>query len=154
MNRDALRPVAVSSVLVLVVTSIASGTLQNGTDLPAVYAEAVSNGGMALILVALLVLFEWLSYGAYRRKGRLWIGADAAFVFLTATVVTVAVVSGFEAAGLGDLSGELAGVVVEASGTFSGLAAFAAAVAVFYARNRDCYRLPDAGRRRRDPSDS
>jgi hypothetical protein len=144
MNRDALGPVVVASLVVVVLTSLAAGTLENGTDLPGVLADAVSNGGMALILVAVLVLFELLSYEAYRRKGRLWIGTDATLVFLAAVAVTIAVVSGFEAAGLGDLGGEVAGVVVDVSAGLSGLAAFVAATGLFYVRNRDCYRPPDA----------
>jgi hypothetical protein len=147
MDRDALGPVAAGSLVVVVVTSLASATLEHGLDLPVVYADAVTNGGMALVLVGVLLLFEWLSYEVYRRKGLLWIGADAALVFLAAVVVTVAVVSGFEIAGLGDLGGEVAGVAVDVVGVLGGVAAFVAAVVLFYARNRDCYRPPGPRRR-------
>jgi len=126
-------------VVVILLTSFLSGAVEYGLELPAVYAEAVSNGGMALVLVGVLMLFETLSYERYRRKGPVRIGVDAALVFLAAAVVTLAVVSGFDAAGLGDLGGEVAGVAFEAPGVLGGIAAFVAAATLFYARNDDCY---------------
>jgi hypothetical protein len=147
MDDDALTPVAVVALVTVLLTSVASATLENGTDLPVVYADAVSNGGMALVLVAVLVLFEWLSYEAYREKGLPWIGTDAVLVFLAAAGVTLVVVSGFDAAGLGDIGGEIAGVVVDADAILGGFAAFVAAVYLFYVRNRDCYRPPGTGGR-------
>jgi len=147
MNRDALRPVAVCSVVVVLLTSFLSGALEYGLELPVVYAEAVSNGGMALVLVGVLMLFETLSYERYRRKGLLRIGVDTALVFLAAVVVTLAVVSGFDAVGLGDLGGEVAGVTLEVPGVLGGIAAFGAAAALFYARNSDCYRSARFDRR-------
>lgn len=140
MDRTALVPVAAGSTVVVVLTSLASTTLEYGLGLPVVYANAVQNGGMALVLVAVLMLFEWLSYEVYREKGLLRVGTDAVVVFLAASLVTVAIVTGLELTGLGDLGGEAAGVVVDVDGVLSGVAAFVAAVALFYLRNRDCYR--------------
>jgi hypothetical protein len=147
MDSDALRPVMLGSAAVIILTSFLSGALEYGLELPVVYAEAVSNGGMALVLIGVLMLFEALSYERYRRKGLLRIGADAALVFLAAAVVTLAVVSGFDAVGLGDLGGEVAGVAFEAPGVLGGIAAFVAAATLFYARNSDCYRPAGFDRR-------
>ena len=138
MDSDALRPVVVCSAGVILLTSFLSGTLEYGLGLPAVYAEAVSNAGMALVLVGILMLFEMVSYGRYRRKGLARVGADAALVFSVATIVTVAVISGFDAIGLGDVGGEVAGVTFDGPGVLAGIAAFGAAAALFYARNGDC----------------
>jgi hypothetical protein len=146
MDRDALAPVVVGSVVVVVVTSLVSGTLEYGLELPVVYADAVENGGMALVLVGIMLLYEALSYGDYRTKGLLHVGTDAALVFAAAAVVTLAVVSGFDLAGLGDLGGEVAGVVFDVGNVLAALGGFVAAAALFFARNRDCYRPPNADR--------
>lgn len=147
MDRDALVPVVVSSAVVVVATSLVSGTLEYGLELPVVYADAVENGGMALVLVGIMLLYEAVSYEAYRTKGPVRVGTDAALVFVAAAVVTLVVVSGFDLAGLGDLSGEVAGVVFDAGNILAALAGFVVAAALFFARNRDCYRPPNAGRR-------
>lgn len=147
MDEDALWPVMVCSAAVIVLTSLLSGVLEYGLELPVVYAEAVSNGGMALVLIGILLVVETLSYERYRRKGSRRIGIDATLVFLAAAVVTLAVLSGFDAAGLDDLGGEVAGVTFEAPGVLSGIAAFVAAAALFYARNSDCYQSVRPDRR-------
>jgi hypothetical protein len=147
MDSDALRPVILGSAAVIILTSFLSGAFEYGLELPVVYAEAVSNGGMALVLIGILMLFETLSYARYRKKGLLRIGVDAALVFLAATVVTLAVISGFDAVGLGELGGEVAGVTFEAPGVIGGIAAFGAAAALFYARNSDCYQPTRFNRR-------
>jgi peptidoglycan biosynthesis protein MviN/MurJ (putative lipid II flippase) len=147
MDRDALVPVVAGSAAVIVVTSLVSGTLEHGLALPVVYADAASNGGMALVLVGIMLLYEALSYEDYRTKGPVHIGTDAALVFIAAAVVTLVVVSGFDLAGLGNLSGEVAGVVFDAGNVLAALAGFAVAAALFFARNRDCYRPPNADRR-------
>jgi len=147
MDRDALVPVVVSSAVVVVVTSLVSGTLEYGLELPVVYADAVENGGMALVFVGIMLLYEALSYEKYRRKGLVRVGTDAALVFVVAAVVTLVVVSGFDLAGLDDLGGEVAGVVFDAGNVLAALAGFVTAAALFLTRNRDCYRPPNAGRR-------
>jgi len=148
MDRDALGPVALVVLAVILLTSVVTATLDRIPEIPVVYTEAASNGGMAIVLVAVLVLFEWLSYEAYREKGLLWMLADAALVFVAGAVVTVVAIAGFEAAGLGDAGGEVGAVVVDVSALVSGLAAFLVAVYVFYARNRDVFQSPRARARR------
>jgi hypothetical protein len=147
MDRDALVPVVAGSLVVIVLTSLVSGTLEYGLELPVVYADAVENGGMALVLVGIMMLYEALSYEDYREKGLPRVGADVVLVFLAAVAVTLVIVSGFDVAGLGDLGGEIAGIVFDVSNILGAITAFVAAAALFFARNRDCYRSPDAGRR-------
>jgi hypothetical protein len=147
MDREALVPVVVWSVVVVLVSSLLSGSLEYGLELPVVYADAVENGGMALVLVGIMLLYEALSYGEYRTKGPVHIGIDAALVFAAAAVVTLVVVSGFDLAGLGDLGGEVAGIAFDAGNVLAALAAFAAASALFLSRNQDCYHPPSADRR-------
>ena len=147
MDRDALVPVVVSSAVVVVVTSLVSGTLEYGLELPVVYADAVENGGVALVFVGIMLLYEALSYEKYRRKGLVRVGTDAALVFVVAAGVTLVVVSGFDLAGLDDLGGEVAGVVFDAGNVLAALAGFVTAAALFLTRTRDCSRPPNAGRR-------
>lgn len=147
MDRDALVPVVITSLVVIILTSLASGSLEYGLEVPVVYADAVENGGIALVLVGIMMLYEAVSYEDYREKGLSRIGADAGLVFLAAVAVTLVVVSGFDVAGLGDLGGEVAGIVFDVSNVLGATTAFVAAAALFLSRNRDCYRSPDAGRR-------
>lgn len=147
MDRDALVPVVIASLVVIILTSLASGTLEYGLELPVVYADAVENGGIALVLVGIMMLSEAVSYEDYREKGLSRIAADAVLVFLAAAAVTLVVVSGFDVAGLGDLGGEVAGIVFNVSNVLGAITAFVAAAALFFSRNHDCYRSPDAGRR-------
>ena len=142
MDNSALRPVALFVLAVVLLTSAVSGTLEQGTTLPTVYADAVYNGGMALVLTSLLVLFESFSYASYRqRKPPLDILSDGLLVFAAAAVVTGIAVTGLDAAGLG---GDVGGLSIDVSSVLSGLLAFAAGVYVFYTRNRESYRVPQS----------
>ncbi|MFT4945058.1 MAG: hypothetical protein ACI9K3_000997 [Halovenus sp.] len=141
MDREALRPVAMFVLTVVLLTSAVSGTIEQGTNLPVVYADAVYNGGMALVLAALLLLFESFSYGSYRRVNPpLDILSDGLFVFAVAAVATGVSVAGLAAAGLGglDVSG------FDVSSILSGLLALVTGVYAFYTRNPDSYRPPTA----------
>ncbi len=147
MDKSAFRPVAVFVLVVVLLTSAVSGTLEQGTTLPTVYADAVYNGGMSLVLASLLVLFESFSYASYRQRNPpLDILSDALLVFAAAAVVTGVAVAGLNAAGLGGLGGDIGGLSLDVSSVLSGLLAFAAGVYVFYTRNRESYRVPQPDR--------
>lgn len=144
MDRDLVWPVLGFSLGVLLLTDFIATTIDVNTGLPVVYAEAISNGGIALVLVAVLMLFEWFPYERYREQGIPHAGTDVTLVTLTAIVVTVLVVSGLEAAGLGNLGTSIGPFPVDISGTTSDVAAFGAGVYAFYIRNREYYVSPSA----------
>jgi len=131
MDRAALVPVVAGSVVVVVVATLVSGTLEHGLELPVVYADAVENGGIALVFVGIMLLSEALSYENYRTKGLVRVGTDGAAVFAVAAVVTLTLRSAFDLAGLGDLGGEAAGVVFDIGSVLAAVAAFAAAAVLF-----------------------
>lgn len=142
MDRDALGPVLLVSIAVILLVSIVTAALEGAADVSPVYTEGISNGGMALVLVALLVLFEWLPYERYRENSAAWIATDAVLVFAVAAVVTIAALFGFEAAGLDDIGGDIGPLVLDVSAVVSAIVAFLAAVYVFYDRNRDAFQSP------------
>ena len=139
MNRDALTPVLVVSAVTIFLTSLLATTLEQSTQLHAVVPAAVENGGLAVVLVGLFLLFEMLSYDRYVEKGRRRILVDAVLMFAAGAVGTAIVFGLFEAASVDAATVELGGLAVEPGQTLSAFVAFFAAYVLFFNRNRDCY---------------
>lgn len=142
MDRDALIPVLLVSLGVILLTSAVVGTLSEGTDIPELYLDAVENAGLALVLVAVLVLLEWISFAKYREKGRLRPAVDGALVFIAAFLVTFVAAFTAVVLGLEGVSVDLGAFSADTVGFVSGVAGLIAGAYTFYARNRDCYTPP------------
>lgn len=149
MNRDALIPVALISIAIIVLTSAVVGTLVETTDIADEYISAIENAGLALVLVAVLVLLEWLSFSKYRAKGTVRPVVDGALVFTVAFIVTATIALGAGALGLDDVGFDLGPLVVDIANFGSGVVGLVAGAYTFYARNRDCYISPAERRAQR-----
>lgn len=142
MDRDALVPAGLVAVATIVLTSVIVGTLEEWSDLPPVVIDGIENAGLALVLVAVLVILEWLSYSRYRQNEPLHVVVDALLVASVTFVVTAGIASLIHAVALDVVLFESGGLVLETTAFGSGVAGLVAGAYAFYARNKDCYISP------------
>lgn len=136
MNRDALFPVVVVVLGTLFVTSTVSVTLEESAGVGAPIVDGIDNGGLAVVLVAIFLLFESTDYAGYRSLGGRRLLTDGVLVFVLAAGVTALATAGLGALGL-DTAGVTAGPLsVDGIDVGVSIVAFLSGLFVFFDRNR------------------